>query len=171
MWSAAVMAAQPLKQVPLPRPRPNTAVAHPSSTTGAAAPKAEYHTASLPAAPSVALKGEATPPFSQTTSVSKPDLTAVKQAVDLARRGKPQDATDLEHRIQDPLARKLVEWAVLRSDDNDADFSRYRNFMAANPSWPSLTMFRKRGEAMLWQERADLTTIRAFTGNRPISGK
>src|SRR5262249_16699547 len=54
---------------------------------------------------------------------------------------------------------------------NNADFSRYRNFIAANPNWPSLIMFRKRGEAMLWQEHADLAAIRAFTGNMPISGK
>ena len=171
MLSSGAIAAQPLKYVPLPRPRPHIAVAHPSTTTGAALPKAEFHTASLAPAASVALKNEPALPFSSTTSVSKPDLAAVKQAIDLARRGKSQDATDVQHRIQDPLARKLVEWAILRSDDNDADFSRYRNFIAANPSWPSLTMFRKRGEAMLWQERADLTTIRAFTGNKPISGK
>jgi soluble lytic murein transglycosylase len=95
----------------------------------------------------------------------------VKQAIDLARRGKTQEATDVQHHIQDPLARKLSEWAMLRSDDNTADFSRYRDFIAANPSWPSLIMFRKRAEAMLWQERADLATVRGFTGDRPISGK
>src|SRR5262249_5755159 len=139
MLSSGAIAAQPLKYVPLPRPRPHIAVAQPSATTGAALPKAEFRTASLAPAASVALKNEPALPFSSTTSVSKPDLAAVKQAIDLARRGKPQDAADVQHRIEDPLARKLVEWAILRSDDNDADFSRYRNFIAANPSWPSLT--------------------------------
>ena len=117
------------------------------------------------------MKDEPALPFSSAASVSKADLAAVKQAIDLARRSKPQDATEVQGRIQDPLARKLVEWAILRSDDNNADFSRFRNFITANPSWPSLIMFRKRGEAMLWQERADLPTIRAFTGDKPISGK
>src|SRR5262249_9400944 len=131
--------------------------------------KAVYQTASLPPSALALPKDELA--FSSTVSISKSDLNAVKQAIDLARRGKTQEAADVQHHIQDPLARKLTEWAILRSDDNTADFSRYRNFIAANPSWPSLIMFRKRAEAMLWQERADLATIRAFTGDKPISGK
>src|SRR5262249_54896695 len=90
---------------------------------------------------------------------------------DLVRHGKTQEAASVEHRMEDPLARKLIEWVILRSDDNTADSSRYRNFIAANPSWPNIAMFRKRAEAMLWQERADLATIRAFTGDRPLSAK
>jgi soluble lytic murein transglycosylase len=164
---AALAAALPLKHVPLPRPRPHIVGTAPTS----ASPKAEFHTASLAPSASAALKDEPTLPFSSTVSVSKPDLSAVKQVIDLARRGKTQEATDVQRRIEDPLARKLAEWSILRSDDNNADFSRYRSFIAANPSWPSLIMFRKRAEAMLWQERADLATIRAFTGDRPLSGK
>ncbi len=77
----------------------------------------------------------------------------------------------MQQRIADPLARKLVEWAILHSDDNGADFSRFRAFIAANPSWPNISMFRRRAEAMLWQEQADLATIRAFIGDRPLSAK
>lgn len=161
----AALGAGPLKHVPLPRPRPLIVGAAP----GAASPKAAFQTASLTPAGSAIPKDELA--FSSALSVSKPDLGAVKQAIELARRGKTQEATDVQRQIQDPAARKLTEWAILRSDDNTADFSRYRNFIAANPSWPSLIMFRKRAEAMLWQERADLATIRAFTGNKPISGK
>src|SRR5205085_9557130 len=43
--------------------------------------------------------------------------------------------------------------------------------VAANPSWPSLVMFRRRAEAMLWQERADLAAIRAAFGDRLVSAK
>jgi soluble lytic murein transglycosylase len=165
--SSAALAAHPFKQIPLPRPRPLIAGAAP----GAASPKAVFQTASLTPAASPIPKDDPSLAFSSAVSASKADLSAVKQAIDLARRGKTQEATDLQRNVQDPLARKLIEWAILRSDDNDADFSRYRNFIAANPSWPSLIMFRKRAEAMLWQENADLATIRAFTGDRPISGK
>jgi soluble lytic murein transglycosylase len=163
--SVAALAAPPLKQVPLPRPRPHIADA------GSAPAKAVFHTASLTSAASAVPKDDPALPFSPDASVSKSDLSAVKEAIDLVRRGKTQDATGVEHRIEDPLARKLIEWVILRSDDNTADFSRYRNFIAANPGWPSLIMFRRRAEAMLWQERADLATIRAFTGDRPITGK
>ncbi|HLK83813.1 MAG TPA: lytic transglycosylase domain-containing protein [Xanthobacteraceae bacterium] len=163
--SVAAGAGAPLKQVPLPRPRPH--IAAPAS----ASPRAEFRTASLaPAAAAVPKDGPALS-FPSDIAVSKADLSAVKEAIDLARRGKTQDATAIEQRVEDPVARKLIEWEILRSDDNTADFSRYRSFIAANPGWPSLILFRKRAEAMLWQERADLATIRAFTGDRPITGK
>src|SRR5262249_23247201 len=48
----------------------------------------------------------------------------------------------------DPVARKLVEWIILRSDRNGAGSARYATFIAANPSWPSLAMFRRRAEAL-----------------------
>lgn len=163
--SGAALAAHPPRQVPLPRPRPPIGGSAPTS-----APGPGYRPASLTSGMAFA-KDESGLPFAAAASVSKSDLDAVKHAIDLARHGKSQEATDVEHRVGDPLARKLIEWAMLRSDDNTADSYRYRNFIAANPTWPSQIMFRKRAEAMLWQEHADLATVRAFTGDRPLSGK
>jgi soluble lytic murein transglycosylase len=169
--SDAAVATPPLKNVPLPRPRPHFVAAGPTAAKTVAPQKAVFQTASLAPSASAALKDEPAIPFSPTASVSEADLASVKRAIDLARHGKPKDATEAQGRIEDPLARKLVEWAILRSDESGAEFSRFRNFIAANPTWPSLNMFRRRAEAMLWQERADLATIRAFTGDKPVSGK
>ena len=65
------------------------------------------------------------PPFAMATSAttSPLDIAAVKQAIDLAHKGRTDEATNIENTIADPLARKLVEWVILRSDDTDADFS------------------------------------------------
>jgi soluble lytic murein transglycosylase len=169
--TGTAVATPPLKYVPLPRPRPHFAVPGPTAAKIAAPPKAVFQTASLAPSASAALKDEPAIPFGPNASISAADLASVKHAIELARRGKPKDATEVQSHIEDPLARKLVEWEILRSDENGADFSRFRNFIAANPSWPNLMMFRKRAEAMLWQERADLATIRAFTGDKPLSGK
>jgi len=107
-----------------------------------------------------------------TASTSASDVDAVKQAIALARKGKADAATSIEHDISDPLARKLVEWVILRGDDNDADFARYNAFIAANPGWPSNVTFRRRAESMLWQERASSATVRAYFANtRPLSAK
>jgi len=107
-----------------------------------------------------------------TVSTPPSDIEAVKQAIGLARSGKTAEASAVERGISDPLARKLVEWAILRSDDNDVDFARYSAFIAANPSWPSNVTFRRRAEALLWQERAPSATVRAFFGNaKPLSPK
>jgi soluble lytic murein transglycosylase len=160
-------AAPLLKNVPLPRPRPHFAAARASVVLSAV----ELTAASVTRSISVPVQSETASAFSPGASISQADLAAVRQAIELARRGKSNDATEAERRIEDPVARKLVEWAILRSDDNNGDAGRYRAFIAANPSWPSLTLFRRRTEAMLWQERADLATIRAIAGDRPLSAR
>ncbi len=179
-------AVAPLKHVPLPRPRPHVgaaASATPRKPVAAASAAATVDAAAAGAMPQPAVYRSAA--FAPTPAVlnedpaiavpaptlSQADLATVKQGIELARRGRTRDATDLQAQISDPLGRKLVEWVSLRHDENSADFARYRNFIAANPNWPSLTMFRKRAEALLWQERADLATVRGFTGDTPISGK
>ena len=169
-----VYAAPPSGPVPLPRTRPaiksttgketapkaevrtgSTAAVSLASTAPHAPP-----TASNPAAPvrvniaPQAMPGPAVPAPSvrlapalamATSSTTSPlDLAAVKQAVDLVHKGRIDEATNIESTISDPLARKLVEWLILRSDDSDADFSRYAAFIAANPSWPSIVTLRRR---------------------------
>ena len=113
---------------------------------------------------------EAAPPNADTPQLTG-DLAAVKNAMDLARKGKTGDATAIQRTIPDPAAQKLVEWFVLRHPEADATFSRYAAFIADNPHWPSVAMLRKRAEARLWQERSDAATIRSFVRGRPASAK
>jgi soluble lytic murein transglycosylase len=97
-----------------------------------------------------------------TLSTSPMDITAVKQALEMVAKNRTDDATNVEGTISDPIARKLVEWMILRSDNGTTDFSRYANFIAANPSWPSLTTLRRRAEGVLWEERVDPQTVIGF---------
>ena len=99
------------------------------------------------------------------------DLAAVRDAIDLTRKGKVSEAGAIQKTIADPAAGKLVEWFILRHPETNANFSRYAAFIANNPGWPSMGLMRKRAEAALWQERSDAATIRSFTGNQPISAK
>jgi soluble lytic murein transglycosylase len=99
------------------------------------------------------------------------DLAAVKQAIDLARKGKTGEATNTARTIGDPAARKLAEWFILRHPDADANFSRYAAFITENPGWPSIGLMRKRAEARLWQERSEATAVHRFIGDQPTSAK
>jgi len=103
---------------------------------------------------------ETTVPYNGPASAE--DVARVKTAVGLARQGKSSQATDEQRAISDPAARKLVEWAILRSDNNNADFPRYAAFIAANPSWPAIGALRRRAEAMLWVENVEPAKVRAF---------
>src|SRR4029077_9791205 len=120
-------------------------------------------TAALHTSPLIAAGSAATPAA---------DVSVVKQALDLVRRGKTGEATSLEKTIGDPLARKLVEWTIARSDENDAGFDRLAAFSIENPSWPNAIMIRKRAEGALWDERRSTDTVRAFfVGTKPITAK
>ena len=45
-------------------------------------------------------------------------------------------------------------------------------FINANPTWPSITTLRRKAEAILFQDRHDAATIRAYFGsNKPLSAK
>jgi soluble lytic murein transglycosylase len=99
------------------------------------------------------------------------DLALVRQAIDLARKGKSSEATQIEKNIADPAAQKLVEWFILRHRDVEAGFGRYAAFIADNPKWPSMGPLRRRAEARLWQEKSDPKTVRGFTGGAPATGR
>ena len=95
------------------------------------------------------------------------ELATVKEAVTAARKGKTSQAEDLQNSIKDPVARKLVEWAILRSDETASmSFNRYMSFVAENPNWPAVVMLRRRAEALLWTDRRDPAFVRAFFSAR-----
>ena len=77
------------------------------------------------------------------------DLAAVRQAIDLVRKGKTGEATAIGKTIGDPAAQRLVEWFVLRHPDGEANFNRFAAFIADNPHWPSISLFRRRAEVRL----------------------
>ncbi len=107
-----------------------------------------------------------------TSSTSQADTDALENVIELVRKHKPADATQAEAAITDPVARKLAEWIILRSDDNGASVERYRAFISANPSWPSQTFLRRRIEAALWDDHRDDATVWAWFENQsPLSAK
>jgi len=95
------------------------------------------------------------------------DVAAVKRAVELVRSHKQSEATDLEKSISDPVARRLVEWIILRSDDAGADFSRYAEFISANSGWPSIVTLRRKAEAAAFQDRPGDAAVQSFFAKHP----
>jgi peptidoglycan lytic transglycosylase len=107
-----------------------------------------------------------------TSSTSRADMDALENVIELIRKHNPADATQAESAITDPVARKLAEWIILRSDDNGASVERYRAFITANPSWPSQTFLRRRLEAAMWDDhREDNVVWSWFENESPVSAK
>jgi soluble lytic murein transglycosylase len=98
--------------------------------------------------------------------VSGADITLVRKSIDSLRRS-ADTATQIEEAIADPAARKLVEWIILRNS-NGVRSTRYLAFIAANPSWPGVSVFRRHAEEMLWIEDAKPSeVVRVFKGSEP----
>src|SRR5262252_10496268 len=154
--------ASPASSEPLPKPRPQGTPANAGTTPSAPAP-----------APQAAPARPARSALAPSDLPSAADIAALKEAIAAARRGKTTQAADLQKSIHDPVARKLVEWAILRSDDTQSiDVSRYMAFITENPSWPSTSLLRRRAEATLWADRLDPAFVRAFFGKeRPVTTK
>jgi soluble lytic murein transglycosylase len=155
--------------VPAPNPAAKNTAATAAPAAPAMAPATRQH-AALPPAP--ARKPVAPAAVAATASTSQSDTEVLENVIDLIRKHKPADATQAEAAISDPVAKKLAEWIILRSDDNGASVERYRAFIAANPSWPSQSFLRRRLEAALWDDHRDDSTVWAwFENESPLSAK
>lgn len=181
--SALAMDAFAAGHVPLPKPRPVARHVIPKPATAASAAKPLTDAAPVPAmqpatrqhATTTAApvrKPVAPAALAATSSTSQADADALESAIDLVRKRKPADATQVAQSIGDPVARKLAEWIILRSDDNGASVERYRAFFTSNPSWPSQTFLRRRAEAALWDDhRDDSAVLSYFDAEKPVSAK
>ncbi|MEH2469490.1 soluble lytic murein transglycosylase [Nitrobacteraceae bacterium AZCC 2161] len=182
--SALAVDAWAAAKVPLPKPRPIARNAAPKTAAAPATAKPLSPDAASPAPalqPATRQHAALTPPakkpiapaaMAATSSTPQADADAVENVIDLIRKRKPVDASQLAQSIGDPVARKLAEWLILRSDDNGASVERYRAFLAANPSWPSQTFLRRRAEAALWDDhRDDDTVLGYFQNEKPLSAK
>ena len=190
-WAAD---ASTKSKIPLPKPRPIARNVVPKTTEKTAAkpaqaaktaPVANTAAPAVPPAPAIApatRQHAALPPSSRkpptpaavaaTSTTSQADKDAIENVIELVRKHKPADATQAETAISDPVARKLAEWIILRSDDNGAPVERYRAFISANPSWPSQTFLRRRLESALWDDhREDATVWSWFENESPVSAK
>jgi soluble lytic murein transglycosylase len=97
-------------------------------------------------------------------------LATIKTAIALARKGELTQASDVKESMSEPIARNVVEWAILRS--KEVEFQRYVAFISDNPGWPNIGLLRRRAEAALWKERLDPQTVRGYFGkDQPLTAQ
>jgi soluble lytic murein transglycosylase len=142
--------------VPLPKPRP-------ANAPGKAGPVAATPRAQPPAARFAIAGTDHMPPA---------EVAVIKEAVAAARRGRVEQAAELQKTVSDPVARKLIEWTILRGEDSSVEVGRIAAFIAENPSWPAIGLLRRRAETTLWADRLDPGFVRRFfSKERPITTK
>jgi len=170
--AAIVPRPVPAQAVPLPLRRPPIAAASREGERVAEAP------VSLAPPRSTAVPGHtlATPLLRPTSGIwavaqsretPASDVATLRHLIEAIRAGRTGEADAAERNLSDPVARKLAEWIILRSDSTDATFPRYAAFIDANPTWPHVTLFRRRAENALWNDNADNATVRGFFATHP----
>src|SRR5664279_5118114 len=171
-------AVQVVRNVPLPRKRPLPAAAAPAASAPSkvalrgpvAATPAMFNP--VPQAQSGRFEPAPTAPATSAAPASPADIAAVKQVIEATRKGKEADADAAQKSIVDPAARKLAEWAILRSDNTRPSFERYAAFVKANPGWPHAPLFRRRAENALWNDGvSDAAVLAFFTNHTPRTAK
>jgi soluble lytic murein transglycosylase len=124
-----------------------------------------------------ALAAAAAPiPFSsraQAQTASQAEIGSLKTALELVRGGKSVEALATTAQFRDPAARKLVTWLALRIDWRNVGFEQANAFLRENADWPSTTgLIQRRAESLLYDEKRDARTVRAFFATRqPLSGE
>lgn len=172
--AAAAPKSQPAAHGPPPKAGPAPAVTATVRPTGPAPAKPLTAPVLAPATRQHAAPRKPVTPaaVAATSSTSQADKDTLETVIELVRKRKAGDATNYAASISDPVARKLAEWIILRSEDNGATVERYRAFLSANPSWPSQTFLRRRLEAAMWDDRRDDSIAWSwFENESPISAK
>ena len=156
------------QRVPMPRPRPHvaTVAAAPDAIGGLLLSTARIHSAPSQFQSSVARTALADAPAMPPAA----DIDALREAIRLARGGKVEAAVNRRDQIRDRAGRTLLEWVILRSNDDATSFASYAAFMRANPRWPNRNIFRRRAEARLWSERREPGDVLAFFSNQEPLG-
>jgi soluble lytic murein transglycosylase len=118
-------------------------------------------------------QASAMPPAASTiVTAAALDVAQLKRGIELVRNSKQSEASEAKKLISDPVAKKLLEWVILRSDDAGSDFSRYVAFISANSNWPSIVTLRRKAEATAFQDRPDAASVEAYFRQwPPLSAK
>lgn len=111
----------------------------------------------------------------KTTAASAPVLSGemgvLRNAVTLAKSGRGKEALSAASTLDDPVARLLVTWLVIRNAPNDLGFDGIASFISEKPYWPTQSTLRRKAEAVLYAEKRSPAVVRNFFGDQvPLTG-
>lgn len=149
------------KTTPKPASKPAAKTDGKAKTDAKSAPKptAKSSTPATPkpaATPAPALSGE---------------YGTLRNAVTLAKNMRGSEALAAAQQLDDPVARHLVTWLVIRNAPNDLGFDGIAAFLRDKPYWPTQSTLRRKAEAVLFAEKRSPQVVRAFFGDQaPLTG-
>ncbi len=102
-------------------------------------------------------------------SISTADIERLKRAMGRVAAIDLPGAKTARDEIEEPIARKIVDWYRLRGGLGEA--REYREFLAANPAWPNRELLTQRYEEALFAEKGPARAVKElFKAEPPRTG-
>jgi soluble lytic murein transglycosylase len=119
-------------------------------------------------APQAAKPFEASAPLPPVIIKEPKDVTSlslVRDGLSAAGKGDVAKADALKKQISSDAARALIEWALLRSENYNAPFSRLRAFLENHRDWPGDRLLRLKTEQALYFGNLPARDVIAYFGD------
>ncbi len=95
-----------------------------------------------------------------------PEISMLKAAADLYRKGDLAAGDALAQRITDAQTKIAAEWIAIRTADRSVGFDRLNRFIQANPAIPAQRWLQRKAEDALIIERTRADRVLAFFATR-----
>ncbi len=107
--------------------------------------------------------------------LSKNDANRFRRAMHAADKQRWPEVENFLRRIDDPTARKILEWR-LAADDPYVSFERLTRVTQTQSNWPRMTRIRSKAETLMFDRPPSVNlsagdTIAWFMGVEPVSGE
>ncbi|MEP9378264.1 transglycosylase SLT domain-containing protein [Aquabacter sp. CN5-332] len=133
--------------------------------------KAAAKSTAKPSSKATASKGPAPTLAATSGPALTGDMSTLRNAVTLAKNARGSEALAAAEGLDDPVARSLVTWLVIRNAANDLGFDGIVGFMRDKPGWPTQNTLRRKAEAVLFAEKRSPSVVRAYFGDQaPLTG-
>lgn len=93
---------------------------------------------------------------------------ALEKAIEALDAGDIRKAKRAASKLNDPLARDIVQWSLLREEEGE--FQEYADFLNRRPDWPGLPYLQEQGEAAIPEDADPAAIIAYFSTQEPRTG-
>ena len=96
------------------------------------------------------------------------DVLNLSKGLDAIERGNYTETNVHLKELKNPIAKKILKWAMLRS--GHGDWKEYQNFLNDNPQWPGLKKLKKQAEIKIPDNSNPQDILNFFGKQNPDTG-
>ena len=102
-------------------------------------------------------------------TLSKHDQVILKEALEEASKSHLKKAYALSKNLNDPLARKIIQYFYLVTQGTSGSFKQLSSFINENPHWPKMISLKSRAEEAISNNMSPQAVLDWFGSENPVS--